>query len=178
MVQCSRQVIDAVDGFFVGKRFLLHDRDPLFTETFRQTLAARCRDRAAPAQIAEFALVRRARSVEVLRTVSRVIALPWRSDARPPARSRSGTRDRFDARSGGERLPKRLGKQRVLIMEEEAFADQEPIDGISELTTALDDPGAVGLRGDPGDVDTARGELDHKQHHISASNPSGSTPPR
>jgi len=101
VVQCSRQVIDAVDGFFVGKRFLLHDRDPLFTETFRQTLAASCRDRAAPAQIAEFALVRRARSVEVLRTVSRVIALPWRSDARPPARSRSGTRDRFDARSGG-----------------------------------------------------------------------------
>src|SRR6516225_10395191 len=68
---------------------------------------------------------------------------------------------------------KRLGKQRVPIMEEEAFADHEPIDGIGELTTALDDPGAVGLRGDPGDVDTARGELDHKQHHISASNPSG-----
>ena len=40
VVQCSRQLTDAVDGFLVSKRFLLHDRDPLFTETFRQTLAA------------------------------------------------------------------------------------------------------------------------------------------
>jgi hypothetical protein len=40
VVQCGRQLTDAVDGFLVGKRFLLHDRDPLFTETFRETLAA------------------------------------------------------------------------------------------------------------------------------------------
>jgi transposase InsO family protein len=40
VVQCSRQLTDAVDGFLVGKRFLLHDRDPLFTEAFRETLAA------------------------------------------------------------------------------------------------------------------------------------------
>ena len=40
VVQCGRQLTDAVDGFLAGKRFLLHDRDPLFTETFRETLAA------------------------------------------------------------------------------------------------------------------------------------------
>ena len=40
VIQCSRQLTDAVDGFVIGKRFLLHDRDPLFTETFRETLAA------------------------------------------------------------------------------------------------------------------------------------------
>jgi putative transposase len=40
VVQCSRQLTDAVDGFLVAKRFLLHDRNPLFTETFRETLAA------------------------------------------------------------------------------------------------------------------------------------------
>jgi transposase InsO family protein len=40
VVQCGRQLTDAVDGFLVGKRFLLHDRDPLFSEAFRETLAA------------------------------------------------------------------------------------------------------------------------------------------
>src|SRR5262245_60706874 len=40
VVQCGRQLTDAVDGFLVGKRFLLHDRDPLFSDTFRETLAA------------------------------------------------------------------------------------------------------------------------------------------
>jgi hypothetical protein len=39
VVQCSRQLTDAVDGFLVGKRFLLHDRDPLFAAAFRETLA-------------------------------------------------------------------------------------------------------------------------------------------
>jgi putative transposase len=38
--QCGRQVTDPVDGFLAGKRFLLHDRDPLFTEVFQETLAA------------------------------------------------------------------------------------------------------------------------------------------
>ena len=38
--QCSRQLTDAVDGFLAGKRFLLHDRDPLFSDAFRETLAA------------------------------------------------------------------------------------------------------------------------------------------
>jgi putative transposase len=40
VVQCGRQLTDAIDGFLVGKRFLLHDRDPLFSDTFRETLAA------------------------------------------------------------------------------------------------------------------------------------------
>src|SRR5262249_52407012 len=40
VIQCSRQLTDAADGFLVGKRCLLHDRDPLFTEAFRETLAA------------------------------------------------------------------------------------------------------------------------------------------
>jgi transposase InsO family protein len=40
VMQCGRQVTDAVDGFLLGKRFLLHDRDPLFTDAFRATLAA------------------------------------------------------------------------------------------------------------------------------------------
>jgi hypothetical protein len=35
MIQCGRQVTDPVDGFLVGKRFLLHDRDSLFTEVNR-----------------------------------------------------------------------------------------------------------------------------------------------
>ena len=40
VIQCSRQLTDPVDGFLFGKRFLLHDRDPLFTNTLRDTLAA------------------------------------------------------------------------------------------------------------------------------------------
>jgi transposase InsO family protein len=40
VLQCGRQLTDAVDGFLVGKHFLLHDRDPLFTAAFRETLAA------------------------------------------------------------------------------------------------------------------------------------------
>jgi hypothetical protein len=31
---------DADDGFLTGKRYLIHDRDPLFTAAFRETLAA------------------------------------------------------------------------------------------------------------------------------------------
>jgi transposase InsO family protein len=40
VVQCGRQVTDAVDGSLIGKHFVLHDRDPLFSEAFRETLAA------------------------------------------------------------------------------------------------------------------------------------------
>jgi putative transposase len=40
MGQVSRNVTDASDGFLTGKRFLIHDRDPLFTVAFRETLAA------------------------------------------------------------------------------------------------------------------------------------------
>lgn len=40
MAQIGRNLTDAEDGFLVGKRFLIHDRDPLFTAEFRSTLAA------------------------------------------------------------------------------------------------------------------------------------------
>ena len=36
MAQVARNLTDAFDGFLVGKRFLIHDRDPLFTEAFRE----------------------------------------------------------------------------------------------------------------------------------------------
>jgi hypothetical protein len=32
MSQISRNLTDAMDGFFAGKRYLLHDRDPLYTK--------------------------------------------------------------------------------------------------------------------------------------------------
>ena len=40
VVQCGRQLTDPDAGFLRGKRFLLHDRDPRFTEAFADTLAA------------------------------------------------------------------------------------------------------------------------------------------
>jgi putative transposase len=40
MSQMSRKLTDAADGFLMGTRYLIHDRDPLFTEAFRETLAA------------------------------------------------------------------------------------------------------------------------------------------
>jgi transposase InsO family protein len=38
MHQMARNLIDGFDGFLRGKRFLLHDRDPLFTRDFRELL--------------------------------------------------------------------------------------------------------------------------------------------
>ena len=61
IIQCSRQLTDAVDGFLIGKRFLLHDRDPLFTETFSGDARRHwCGDCPAPTEIAKFERVRRA----------------------------------------------------------------------------------------------------------------------
>jgi putative transposase len=40
MIQMARRLTHAVDGFLIGKRFLIHDRDPLFTTDVRATLAA------------------------------------------------------------------------------------------------------------------------------------------
>lgn len=40
MNQIARNLTDVGDGFLTGKRFLIHDRDPRFTEAFRETLAA------------------------------------------------------------------------------------------------------------------------------------------
>jgi transposase InsO family protein len=40
MTQVARNLTDGVDGFLIGKRYLLHDRDPLFSDEFRGVLAA------------------------------------------------------------------------------------------------------------------------------------------
>jgi len=40
MAQVTRNLTDAVDGFLRNKRYLIHDRDPLYTKKFRQTLRA------------------------------------------------------------------------------------------------------------------------------------------
>lgn len=38
MEQMARNLVDAVDGFLLGKRYLLINRDPLYTEAFRRIL--------------------------------------------------------------------------------------------------------------------------------------------
>src|SRR5215472_2359640 len=38
MSQVARNLSDAEEGFLIGKRYLIHDRDPLFTIEFQQTL--------------------------------------------------------------------------------------------------------------------------------------------
>ena len=40
MTQIARNLTDGVDGFLVGKKYLIHDRDPLFTQEFREPLGA------------------------------------------------------------------------------------------------------------------------------------------
>jgi putative transposase len=40
MSQVSRNITDASDGFLTGKRYLIHDRDSLFTSAFSETLAS------------------------------------------------------------------------------------------------------------------------------------------
>ncbi|HYR84349.1 MAG TPA: integrase core domain-containing protein [Terriglobia bacterium] len=39
MTQIARNVTDEVDGFFKGKQYLIHDRDPLYTREFVRMLA-------------------------------------------------------------------------------------------------------------------------------------------
>ena len=39
MAQIARNLTDGVDGFFQGKRYLIHDRDPLYTTEFLSMLA-------------------------------------------------------------------------------------------------------------------------------------------
>src|SRR5215470_16470027 len=41
MTQIARNLTDDVDGFFKGKRYLIHDRDPLYTKEFLSMLADR-----------------------------------------------------------------------------------------------------------------------------------------
>ena len=38
MSQIGRNLTDAVDGILKGKRYLIHDRDPLFTSEFLKVL--------------------------------------------------------------------------------------------------------------------------------------------
>jgi hypothetical protein len=40
MRQVARNLTDLYDGFLIGSRYLIHDRDPLFTEEFRAILKA------------------------------------------------------------------------------------------------------------------------------------------
>ena len=40
MTQVARNLTDAVEGFLKSKRYLIHDRDPLFTFEFVRTLKA------------------------------------------------------------------------------------------------------------------------------------------
>jgi transposase InsO family protein len=39
MSQIARDISDPVDGLFLGKRYLIHDRDPLFAAEFLEMLA-------------------------------------------------------------------------------------------------------------------------------------------
>jgi putative transposase len=39
MTQIATNLTDGVDGFFLGKRYLIHDRDPLYTKEFLNMLA-------------------------------------------------------------------------------------------------------------------------------------------
>ena len=39
MTQIARNLTDCVDGCFRGKRYLIHDRDPLYTREFSSILA-------------------------------------------------------------------------------------------------------------------------------------------
>ena len=38
MSQVARNLSDAAEGFLIGKRYLIHDRDPLFTAEFLEIL--------------------------------------------------------------------------------------------------------------------------------------------
>jgi hypothetical protein len=52
--QGARNLTDSVDGFLRDKRYLIHDRDPPFTEAFRAILRAtgiKCLKLLPPAQI-------------------------------------------------------------------------------------------------------------------------------
>ena len=40
MIQMAKNLTDAQDGFLKGKRILIHDRDPLYTQKFRNILGA------------------------------------------------------------------------------------------------------------------------------------------
>ena len=55
-------------------------------------------------------------------------------------------------------------EERIPIVDQEAFARQEAIVGIRDVAAHLAHPGGVGLRGDAGDLDSARRQLDEEEH--------------
>jgi putative transposase len=51
MKQVARNLTDVVDGFLLGKRYLIHDRDPLYSKAFRRILrSSRIKPLRLPAQ--------------------------------------------------------------------------------------------------------------------------------
>src|SRR5262245_38525361 len=57
MSQIARNLTDAVDGFFAGKRYLIHDRDPLYAGVSEHPCEYRHPIRQTAAAIAEFECV-------------------------------------------------------------------------------------------------------------------------
>src|SRR5262252_8081176 len=53
MVQIARNLTDIVDGFFAGKRYLIHDRDPLYEGVSRYACHGRNQVRQTAAGVAE-----------------------------------------------------------------------------------------------------------------------------
>lgn len=51
MKQIARNSTDAVDGFLLGKRKLMHDRDPLFSAGFRTMLGSEVTTIKLPAKV-------------------------------------------------------------------------------------------------------------------------------
>ena len=77
-----------------------------------------------------------------------------------------GTRRQADDLNacGGECLAERHGEPRIPIVDQKALAHQKAIVGICHVATHLTHPGRVGLRLDPGDLDSARRKFDDEEH--------------
>jgi hypothetical protein len=91
VIQCGRQLTDPVDGCLRGKRFLLHDRDPRFTDVFGDTLAAAGVESAACATFAESQRVHGALREDDQRVVPGSTDPRWRTLARVRFTSSSNT---------------------------------------------------------------------------------------
>ena len=50
MKQVARNLTDMWDGFLLGKRYLIHDRDPLFTEAVRGLVERFRREAPSPSR--------------------------------------------------------------------------------------------------------------------------------
>ncbi len=60
----------------------------------------------------------------------------------------------------GQSLAKRLGEERIAIVQQVVFLDKASFDRIADLPTALDHPGTIWLRDDAGDFNVARRQVD------------------